>query len=516
MFDEFEELVSVNRSDFPRHIRITTYNDGPYSSIRTSENGTLIGEGVAFQVFSILVQKFNFNYTIIPSEEDIIGNEDTGMMRQLANKEVDMAVAFIPIITQFEEFCEYSTILEEMDTAFLMERPGTSATGSGPHSRFTEEVWKYIILLVLVVTPLVQIFVFIRSKFTKDIQRSGYGFLTCVWFSLNGLLKQATVTMPLGDSVRLVVGSFWAFVTISASFYIANYTDYYSSSNFTLPANTLDELADEGKRWFTIAGRSVHTLTKYVSRGDFKVASLEDVLLTPAQKIFIGDRFTVSRALTEAYLNKTDVLGLKDEERCKYAMTVSNVLKRRRAFAFPKRSRIKKFIDPILVSVVEQGIVQHLRSVDLPLFQSCPLDLHSDREPLRLSDLRITYQLCFVGVGLAWMAFFAEILARLLQLCLSTDFMRQCCGKEMLDPDTLQLPERKFNFYRNNVTSEYKSMQVSRIYEERRNISSAASSKTFHGQEYDAVGTSSRMQFGPTVNLYSSAPVERLTVPFFH
>lgn len=78
-----------------------------------------------------------------------------------------MAVAFLPLLSQFRNLCDYSTPLDEMDTTFLMKRPAVSSSGSGLLAPFSTKVWLYILLSLLVVGP--TIFIFITLRFVQFV-----------------------------------------------------------------------------------------------------------------------------------------------------------------------------------------------------------------------------------------------------------------------------------------------------------------------------------------------------------
>lgn len=53
------------------------FQNYPLSWVETTENNTLIGRGVAFEVFDILQEQFNFTYDVItPSQNFEIGGRE--------------------------------------------------------------------------------------------------------------------------------------------------------------------------------------------------------------------------------------------------------------------------------------------------------------------------------------------------------------------------------------------------------------------------------------------------------
>ncbi|XP_011501269.1 PREDICTED: glutamate receptor ionotropic, kainate 2 [Ceratosolen solmsi marchali] len=397
--------------EFPSHIRITSYSDWPYS-ILINNNGSIDGDGFAFELLKLLVRKFNFTYTIVPPAEDIIGDQKS----------------------------------DEMDTTFLMKRPGTSSSGSGLLAPFTEQVWILIFISLLIVGPTIYLMILLRSKFAKDEQAEKFTFLTCMWFVYGALLKQGTTFSPIGDSTRLVFATWWIFITILTSYYTANLTAFLTLSKFTLAINSLDELVNYRYSWFIINGRSVQTLLHYndpevealtKSRNwgygylynDYNMTYKSMLKYARDGKVFIADRILAQMAIFEDYKNKT-LEGIIEEKRCAYVISESNVLPKRRGFGLPTRSPIQKFINSEMTAAIEGGLVKHFKLEKLPEAQICPLNLKSKERRLKISDLWMTYKVVFAGMGVSIIVFLIEFFSRLIRKCVESNaFVKYTSGK---------------------------------------------------------------------------------------
>ncbi|KAL7289919.1 hypothetical protein TKK_0016306 [Trichogramma kaykai] len=418
-----------NETQFPAHITVTTYSDWPYSSYG-KEDDEWVGRGYAFELLKLLQEKLNFTYTIVPPKIDVIGDDNSGMLQQLFRKEVDVAVAFIPALSEFRSWCNFSVPLEEMDTTFLLKRPQTSSTGSDLLAPFSNKVWILILLSVLLVAPTTYIMILLRMQFATDDRAKKFTLFNCLWFVYGALLKQGTTTAPIGDSTRIIFATWWIFITILTSFYTANLTAFLTLSKFTLDINSIDDLIRYGYSWFVIEGKSVQTLMKY-DYGDAKILrqysnkygfrsydynmSYQSTLaLTKLGKVFITDRPFAQLAIFEDYRSKT-LDGVKEENKCTYVISEANVLPKSRSFAFPADSPIKKHFDYELTNAVEGGLIKHLISEKLPLAKYCPLTLDSKERRLKVSDLWLTYRVVFCGMGVAGIVFFLELLTRIMR-----------------------------------------------------------------------------------------------------
>lgn len=77
-------------------------------------------------------------------------------------QKVDLAVAFIPILTELYDLCTFSSILNEIQITLMMKRPSESATGQGILAPFSDIVWYYILGSWIIFGPTMYILIYIR------------------------------------------------------------------------------------------------------------------------------------------------------------------------------------------------------------------------------------------------------------------------------------------------------------------------------------------------------------------
>lgn len=84
--DELKKLAMELKG---QTLTVTTLEDYPLSYTETV-NGTLIGNGWAFEFFEFLMKKFDFKYTLIKPQANIVGgsNDSEGSLMQLIMKKV--------------------------------------------------------------------------------------------------------------------------------------------------------------------------------------------------------------------------------------------------------------------------------------------------------------------------------------------------------------------------------------------------------------------------------------------
>ncbi|XP_070160806.1 glutamate receptor ionotropic, delta-2 isoform X1 [Polyergus mexicanus] len=406
----------------PAEMKITSWNDMPFSGL-VQENGTWVGKGYAFYLLELLSSKLNFSYTIIPPKQQILGNDRSGILGLLYEKKVDMAVAFLPILPELRKYCTFSIPLDQSEMTVLMKRPQESATGSGLLAPFDTTVWLLVLIAVLFVGPVIYIFAKLRAKLWKNPDSENYGLFACVWFVYSSLLKQGTSIIATTDSTRILFATWWLFILILTSFYTANLTAFLTKPQFTLPINNLEDIVRKGYQWATYKGRTIDFLLHqgvtddlsllntvqwkgyYITSYEYPVKSIFNAV--EKNRLFLGDTHYLQSLIFANYINKTRKHMLH-QERCTYVIMPSTILVTSRAFAFPLNSTLEKLFNKQLMALVEAGIIKREKQMNLPLAQTCPLDLRSNERQLSFSDLSLTFKIVAAGYIIAAIIFILE------------------------------------------------------------------------------------------------------------
>ncbi|XP_067215019.1 glutamate receptor ionotropic, kainate 2 isoform X2 [Linepithema humile] len=399
----------------------------PFSGL-VQENGTWVGKGYAFYLLELLSLKLNFTYTIVPPKQHVLGNKDKGILNLLYEKKVDMAVAFLPILSELRNYCTFSTALDQSELSVLMKRPQESATGSGLLAPFDHIVWLLVLAAVLFVGPIIYVFAILRAKLWNEPDSENYSLFSCIWFVYSSLLKQGTTMLAMTDSTRILFATWWIFILILTSFYTANLTAFLTKPQFTLPINNLEDIVRKGYEWVTYKGRTIHFLlseqeteelsllnaTKkgkghYISSYEYPVNSIFNAV--EKNRLFLGEAHYLQSLLFEDYINKTRE-HLIHQKRCTYVIMPGAIFVTSRAFAFPLNSTLAKPINRALMALVETGIIKREKLMDLPRAEVCPLDLRSTERQLSFNDLSLTFKVVVAGYAIATLVFFGEIMIR--------------------------------------------------------------------------------------------------------
>ncbi|XP_058054740.1 probable glutamate receptor [Anopheles bellator] len=409
-------------------LRVATLQDWPLS-YTAKINGTIVGGGVAFDLLEFLMEKFNFTYELVMPQQNIVGSSNDmagSVLELLANGTADLAVAFLPILADAQQYITFSTGLDEGEWIMIMVRPMESASGSGLLAPFNRDVWILILVSLLAVGPFIYGLLILRHRLTKDSEQVLYSLPHCVWFVYGALMKQGSTLSPTGDSTRILFASWWIFITILTSFYTANLTAFLTLSKFTLPINNAEDVRRKEKQFVTIRGGAV----EYAIKNHDETLNALNVLVdkrlvdfttnvndsaTLAERVakqnyvFVRDRPAIDHMIYADYLVRRKINPINERVHCPYATATTPFLKRNRAFGYPLTTEWNRLFDPELLKMVEGGIIKYKMLDRLPKAEICPQNLGGTERQLKNRDLVMTYFVMVTGFVTAIVVFVSEL-----------------------------------------------------------------------------------------------------------
>ncbi|XP_047989105.1 glutamate receptor ionotropic, delta-2 isoform X2 [Leguminivora glycinivorella] len=401
----------------------------PLSWVHTEDDGKLSGRGVAFVVLEILRERFNFTFDVVaPAKNYEIGPDgrtEDSLIGLVNKSEVDMAAAFLPIAYKYQQFADFSSILDRGVWMMMLQRPKESAAGSGLLAPFEIQVWYLILAAVLSYGPCITFLTYLRSKLVRDGEKN-ISLSPSFWFVYGALLKQGTTLAPEANTTRILFTTWWLFIILLSAFYTANLTAFLTLSKFTLDVENPEDLYKKNYRWVAPEGSAVqyvindsnedlHFLSKMVTNGRARFLLVNgDRQYLPyvtGGAVLVKEQTAIDHLMFEDYLKKTKD-NVPEVKRCTYVVAPNPFMEKLRGFAFPKQSKLKLLFDPVLTYLLQSGIVTYLEHRDLPSTKICPLDLQSKDRKLRNSDLSMTYMLMGVGLATAIAVFGGEMIIR--------------------------------------------------------------------------------------------------------
>ncbi|XP_053599530.1 glutamate receptor ionotropic, delta-1 [Plodia interpunctella] len=410
------------------HLKIATFNNFPMSWVERQENGTHVGRGVAFTIVDILREKFNFTYEIVVPEKNFeMGGKmpEESLVGMVNVSNVDMAAAFVPKVWQYQRKVDFSTDLDEGVWIMMLKRPKESAAGSGLLAPFTSHVWYLILVAVLAYGPCITLLTRLRSKIMPEDEQP-IKLSPSFWFVYGAFIKQGTNLAPEANTTRVLFTTWWLFIILLSAFYTANLTAFLTLSKFTLDIEYPKDLYKKNYRWVAAEGSAVqyivaapnenlYYLNAMVKNGRAEFRSFQNhseyLPMVKNGAVLVKERDAIEHTMYADYLQKARE-GVAEADRCTYVVAPNKFMAKRRGFIYPRNSKLKPLFDSILWFINQAGLVNFLKSRDLPSTKICPLDLQSKDRQLRNSDLIMTYMIMIVGLCAASAIFIGEVVVK--------------------------------------------------------------------------------------------------------
>lgn len=156
----------------------------------------------------------------------------------------------------------------------------------------------------------------------------------------------------------------------------------------------LSKLVTKNIGLFDINNNDTQILVDYVEKKNF---------------VFIRDRPALNHLIYDDYKYRKKTNVLDEKVQCPFAISKTQFLKRKRAFAFSQNSKWAALFDKELLHLVESGIVKYMLLENLPNAEICPQNLAGTERQLKNGDLLMTYYIMLTGFCTAFVVFVSEV-----------------------------------------------------------------------------------------------------------
>uniref|UniRef100_A0A3Q2XVZ3 Glutamate receptor n=1 Tax=Hippocampus comes TaxID=109280 RepID=A0A3Q2XVZ3_HIPCM len=220
-------------------------------------------EGYCIDLLRELSGILGFQYEVRLVEDGKYGALDestgqwNGMVRELMDHKVDLAVAPLAITYVREKVIDFSKPFMMLGISILYRKPnGTNPGVFSFLNPLSPDIWMYILLACLGVSCVL----FVIARFSpyewynphpcnpdSDVVENNFTLLNSFWFGVGALMQQGSELMPKALSTRIVGGIWWFFTLIIISSYTANLAAFLTVERMESPIDSADDLAKQTK-----------------------------------------------------------------------------------------------------------------------------------------------------------------------------------------------------------------------------------------------------------------------------
>ncbi|XP_046384942.1 ionotropic receptor 93a [Ischnura elegans] len=261
-----------------KRVQIVTFHNPPWSTLYLNDSGSIVErKGLIFDILDELARNLNFSYSLVHPKEDRGGarrEEDApGTPRNLSA----LAAGAVEIVRRGEallgasafvvspglESCVSATAPVAAEKhAFLTSRPQVLSRALIFMAPFAPDTWLCIAVSVLVMGPvlywvhnLTPYYEFHGLRHKSRITRKAKRKLSiavkltafdkiwkCLWYVYGALLQQGGIQVPMADSGRIVIGTWWLVVIVVMTTYCGNLVAFLTFPTVSMTISTLDDL----------------------------------------------------------------------------------------------------------------------------------------------------------------------------------------------------------------------------------------------------------------------------------
>ncbi|KAF8794053.1 Glutamate receptor ionotropic like protein [Argiope bruennichi] len=248
-----------------RTLKVTTILNPPYMMIKKPEDQTKgsseLYEGFCVDLLKEMSRILGFRYELRLVRDGSYGSRNTrgewnGMVRELMDREADLAIADFTITYEREQVVDFTMPFMNLGISILFRRPLRKIPKLFWFLRpLSLEVWMYVAAAYMSVSLLL----YGVSRFspyewgpphpcegiTVHACRNCFSIQNSLWFTVGSLMRQSSELTPRAASTRVVAATWWFFTLIMISSYTANLAAFLTVERMKSPIENADDLAKQ-------------------------------------------------------------------------------------------------------------------------------------------------------------------------------------------------------------------------------------------------------------------------------
>ncbi|KAH3735863.1 hypothetical protein DPMN_042421 [Dreissena polymorpha] len=361
---------------------VSTMLEPPYAMLRTDMlkskplEGNARYEGFCIDLLSEMARIVGFEYKIVPVPDARYGvlqdGKWDGIVRELIDRKVDMAVAALTISYEREQFVDFTKPFLNLGISILFKMPLREKPGLFSFMNpLALEIWVYIFAAYFVVS----LTIFIIARFSPyewynphpcnpetDTVENIFSLSNSFWFCVGTLMQQGSDINPRAVSTRIVGSTWWLFTLIIISSYTANLAAFLTVERMVSPIESAEDLADQTDiSYGTLAGGSTMSFFRdsnietYQRMWNF----MESKDPSPFTKSYQEGIERVA-AGDYAFLMESTSIEYITQRNCNLMQVGGLLDSKGYGIATPKDSPLKEKLSMAILSLQEDGKIQML------------------------------------------------------------------------------------------------------------------------------------------------------------
>ncbi|XP_049528884.1 glutamate receptor ionotropic, kainate 2-like [Dermacentor silvarum] len=273
-----EEILNVLKN---KTLRITTILNAPYVMLKKSAHkleGNDRFEGFCMDLLREISVSLGFRYQLRLVRDGAYGAQDSrghwnGVMRELIDKEADLAIGDLTITSQREQAVDFTMPFMTLGVSILYKKTEQKRSLLFFLSPLSSDVWLCVAAACIVVSVVLccvaraQSAEWTRSRAVSRCAgcclKSDFTLLNSLWFTISAIMRQGCDKSPRSPSTRIITVTWWMFSFVLVSSYTANLASFLTRERLRSPIESAEDLAKQSAvRYGCVRSGSTHTLFK--------------------------------------------------------------------------------------------------------------------------------------------------------------------------------------------------------------------------------------------------------------
>ncbi|XP_033760424.1 glutamate receptor-like [Pecten maximus] len=379
--------------------------------------------GLCFDLLDHMATSLNFTFVVdVPPDGQwgVINSNGTwtGMVGQLARREIDIVAAPLSTQAKREEVMDFTYSFYIDYTTILMKKKDPNLTKWRTLiDPFSEE----LLLCVCISLPVVSLLLFLFERFSPfyvgDDEREGksglHTYQDAFWYMYGALLTQGGEHLPRSQTGRTLLSSWWLFCIIMMATYSGNLIAFLTVNKDKPPFSTVvGMLQQDNYRWGTIGGSSWITAFNETRAPDLMKVwakmlefNSSDASILSSQS---SEHFTKVLGGGYAYIGDKTQMEIKMAKECSLLISDDEFMPLQYAFGLPNFSPYTKMFSDELLHIHESGLLHIWKSRWWPQRNFCDGELVTSAKTITLIDVQSAFYLIGIGLALATLIIIIE------------------------------------------------------------------------------------------------------------
>ncbi|XP_064489101.1 glutamate receptor ionotropic, kainate 2-like [Ornithodoros turicata] len=435
----YEEVLQTLKN---KTLKITTLINPPYVMLKPLA-GMLKGndrfEGFCVDLIREIANILHFNYEFRLVRDGAYGSRDpkgawNGMIRELIDREADLAIADLTISYIREEAVDFTMPFMTLGISILFRKPELEQTLLFFLTPLSVDVWVSMAMAYVGISVLLFLVArfspyewtaappceLIESSAHGPILRNHFTLLNSLWFTISAIMQQGCDASPRSTSARIIAAVWWFFSFVIISSYTANLASFLTRERMRSPIENAEDLAKQSeilygcvksgsteaffkeskfetyeKMWQTMASAQPPTLTESNAEG--------------ASRVRVGKYAFLMESTSIEYIVERD---------CELQQIGGLLDSKGYGIATPSGSPYRTHLSSAILQLQEKGTLQELKDRwwKVDAHHRCADD-GSQVKPGSASELGLSkvggvFVVLLAGLGLACVIAFAEFICK--------------------------------------------------------------------------------------------------------